>query len=199
MRIGDVVVLDCIPAAEREALAALVIARAPSHTREIDMDRAALIRLVIRRAPRLGADLTTSSGSIRLRVSLRSEVEAERPCYAAARSLAPGEALRPSDVVASGCPGERTPSLRYDERAGLVRAARAIEAGEQLGGVGLPPTEFVERGDALTLVFRAGPVVVEREVRAAQSARAGEAVFVRDGDGRIFAAPFPQAAAGGAP
>ncbi len=199
VRISDVVVLDCVAPAERAPLGALVIARAPSHAREIDIDRAALTRLVSRRAPSLGPRVAAASGSIQLRFPVRSEIEIERPCYAAARALRPGEAVRASDLLASECPAERTPSLRYDPRDGLVRAARTIAAGERLGVVAPLAAELVEQGDTLTLVSRSGPVIVEREVRAAQSARAGEAIFVRDNEGRIFSAPFPRAAAGDEP
>ncbi|WP_028967828.1 hypothetical protein [Sphingomonas phyllosphaerae] len=52
-----------------------------------------------------------------------------------------------------------------------------------------PDKPTVAPGDALTLIARAGVVTVERRVTALQPARAGGRVFVRDGAGRVFAAP----------
>ena len=51
----------------------------------------------------------------------------------------------------------------------------------------IAPPPAVEAGAKLTLVSRSGPVLLEREVTALQSARAGGRVFVRDGDGQVLA------------
>lgn len=53
----------------------------------------------------------------------------------------------------------------------------------------VPDKPVVAAGEGLTLVARAGLVTVERRVTALQPARAGGRVFVRDGAGRVFAAP----------
>ncbi|MEH3123269.1 MAG: flagella basal body P-ring formation protein FlgA [Sphingomonas phyllosphaerae] len=53
----------------------------------------------------------------------------------------------------------------------------------------VPERPAVTAGEALTLVARNGVVTVERRVTALQPARAGGRVFVRDGAGRVFAAP----------
>jgi hypothetical protein len=195
VRISDVIALDCIAVVDRAPLGALVIARAPSHARELDIDRVALVGLVRRRAPGLSELAAGPPGTIRLRFPAPSGTGAERTCYAAARALRPGEALRASDLLTSDCEGERPILLRYETRDGLLRARRAIEPGERLGPVAPLAAEFVEQGEALTLVSRAGPVIVEREVRAAQDARSGSGLFVRDSEGRIFSAPFPATAA----
>lgn len=53
----------------------------------------------------------------------------------------------------------------------------------------VPDRPAVTAGEGLTLIARNGVVTVERRVTALQPARAGGRVFVRDGAGRVFAAP----------
>ncbi len=45
-------------------------------------------------------------------------------------------------------------------------------------------------GDKLVLQSRAGPVTIERTVTAVQPGRSGGRLFVRDAEGRIFAALY---------
>lgn len=200
VRVRDVITLDCIAPERRDHMGGLVIAQRPSYVRELELDREALLALVRRRAPGLGEVLTVgASGSIRLRFPSASTTRPEPRCFAAARSLGPGHALRTSDLVAGDCANGQHTVLRYDRRHSIVRAARAIEAGELLGPLAPLPTGVVEQGAALTLVSRAGAIVIEREVHAAQPARTGGALFVSDREGRLFSAPFPETDAEHAP
>lgn len=200
VRVRDVITLDCIAPERRARMGELIVAQRPSHVRELELDRGALLALVRRRAPGLGEVLTVgASGSIRLRFPSASTARPEPRCFAAARSLGPGHALRAPDLVAGDCANGQPTPLRYDRRHGIVRTARAIEAGELLGPLAPLPGDVVEQGAALTLVSRSGPIVIEREVRAAQAARTGGALFVRDREGRLFSAPFPEADAEHAP
>lgn len=200
VRVRDVITLDCIAPERRVHMGGLIIAQRPSHVRELELDRRALLALVRRRAPGLREGLNMGgSGSIRLRFPPASAARPEPRCFAAARSLGPGHALTASDLVADACTNGRPTPLRYDRRHGIVRAARAIEAGELLGPLAPLPGDVVEQGAALTLVSRSGPIVIEREVRAAQTARTGDALFVSDREGRLFSAPFPDTDAGEAP
>jgi hypothetical protein len=48
----------------------------------------------------------------------------------------------------------------------------------------------IERGDALTLMSRAGPVRIERKVVAMQPGRHGRRLFVRDEDGAVSSIPL---------
>lgn len=200
VRVRDVITLDCIAPERRAHMGRLIVAQRPSHVRELELDRGALLALVRRRAPGLGEVLTVgASGSIRLRFPSASTARPEPRCFAAARSLGPGHALTASDLVAGDCANGQPTAIRYDRRHGIVRAARAIEAGELLGPLAPLPGDVVEHGAALTLVSRAGAIVIEREVRAAQPARTGGALFVRDREGRLFSAPFPDTDAEHAP
>lgn len=200
VRVRDVATLACIAPERRDHIGGLIVAQGASHVRELELDRGALLALVRRRAPGLGEVLTVgASGSIRLRFPSASTARPEPRCFAAARSLGPGHALRAADLVAGDCANSQPTALRYDRRHGIVRAARAIEAGEPLGPLAPLPADVVEQGAALTLVSRSGPIVIEREVRAAQPARTGGALFVRDRDGRLFSAPFPEIDAEHAP
>lgn len=200
VRVRDVIILDCIAPERRARIGELIVARSASHERELQLDRRALLALVRRRAPGLGEILApTASGSIRLRFRGVSAAAPEPRCFAAARSLGPSRALRSSDLVDDDCVDGRPTSLRYDRRDGIVRTTRPIEAGEPLGPLASLPTDVVEQGAPLILVSRSGPVVIEREVRAAQPARTGDALFVRDREGQLFSAPFPETDAEQAP
>ena len=200
VRVRDVITLDCIAPERRAHVGGLIIARGYPHVRELELARGALLALVRRRAPGLGEGLTVeSSGSIKLRFPGASATQPEPRCFAAGRSLGPGQALRASDLVADDCASGGPTSLRYDRRHGIVRTARSIEAGELLGPIAPLPADIVEQGATLTLVVRSGPITIEREVHAAQSAATGGALFVRDREGRLFSAPFPETKAEDAP
>ncbi|MBX9813655.1 MAG: hypothetical protein K2X76_03035, partial [Sphingomonas sp.] len=68
--------------------------------------------------------------------------------------------------------------------------AAPVASGDYLGALAPLPARAIKRGAPLTLRAMAGPIVIEREVRAVQPARAGGRVFVRDADGHVFAAPL---------
>lgn len=51
-----------------------------------------------------------------------------------------------------------------------------------------PPPSAVRAGDSVTLHVQVGPVAIEREVTALQTARAGRPVFVRTADGVVLSA-----------
>ena len=200
VRVRDVIALDCIAPERRVHIGGLIIAQSLPHVRELELDRGALLALVRRRAPGLGEALTMgASGSIRLRFPPASAAQPEPRCFAAARPLGPGHALTTSDLVAGDCASDQPTSLRYDRRHGIARTARPIEAGEPLGPLAPLPRDVVEQGALLTLVSRSGPIVIEREVRAAHAARTGGALFVRDREGQLFSAPFPETDAEHAP
>jgi flagella basal body P-ring formation protein FlgA len=112
-------------------------------------------------------------------------------CVALVRPLAAGEALAPGDVEPAEC-GEAPGALRFDRRKGAVIAAAPLAAGTPLGALRLEAAPAIAAGSELTLVSRAGPVSIARDVVALQSGRAGGRVFVRDADGTVIAAPVAE-------
>lgn len=72
-----------------------------------------------------------------------------------------------------------------------VAAARAIRDASKTGAA--RPLDNVATGQRLYVTARSGPVAVERQVRALQSARPGQSVFVQAEDGTVFAVPAPEA------
>ena len=112
-------------------------------------------------------------------------------CFAAARDLPAGASLAATDLAPVDCRADapRAP-LRYDRSGGVPVTAAAVAAGTYLGHV-VPLAEGrVAKGEALTLRSTAGPVTIERAVVAMQPGRSGGRVFVRDSEGKVFAAPL---------
>lgn len=112
-------------------------------------------------------------------------------CFAAARDLPAGAPLAPGDLAAVDCrAGAKRAPLRYDRVGGVPVTAAAVTAGTYLGHI-LPLADGrVAKGDKLTLRSTAGPVTIERTVVAMQPGRSGGRVFVRDSEGKVFAAPL---------
>jgi flagella basal body P-ring formation protein FlgA len=112
-------------------------------------------------------------------------------CFAAAHDLPAGSSLAAADLAPADCriDAKRAP-LRYDRASGVPVTVAAVAAGTYLGHV-LPVADArVAKGDKLVLRSSAGPVTIERTVEAMQPARSGGRVFVRDSEGKIFAAPL---------
>jgi len=97
--------------------------------------------------------------------------------------------------------GQRQVTLPAATVAAMVRRA----TGMQVGGSGTvaitflapapvrrdwTPEPALPRGSELTLRSVAGPVAIERPVTTLQPGRSGRSVFVRDGQGQVFAAPL---------
>lgn len=112
-------------------------------------------------------------------------------CFAAARDLPVGTMLVPADLAPAACAsGAKRAPLRYDQASGVPVTAAAVTAGTYLGHVLPLAGARVEKGDKLTLRSTAGPVTIERAVVAMQPGRSGGRVFVRDSEGKVFAAPL---------
>lgn len=97
--------------------------------------------------------------------------------------------------------GQRQTVLPAPVAIALVRRAtglRAIAAGPVRILLSPPPpirrawrrAPTIAAGTPLTLRSVAGPVAIERPVTTLQPGRAGRSVFVRDGQGQVFAAPL---------
>ncbi|HTN14564.1 MAG TPA: hypothetical protein VL094_07135 [Sphingomonadaceae bacterium] len=85
--------------------------------------------------------------------------------------------------------------LGFDRDAAAPFATEALPAGTYLGPMMLKPGPIAPAGEALQLLVREGPVIVERQVRPIHPMRAGERGFVRAEDGTVLAARFVDAGA----
>lgn len=115
-------------------------------------------------------------------------------CLRVVRPVASGETVVLADVSPTSCEDGVERAFRIDPRWRTLTAVRDLQPGEVLSGAPSSTLAAVRPGDRLFLSIRVGPVTVEREVEAVQAARAGEAVFVRGADGRVFQAPAPEIA-----
>jgi len=98
-------------------------------------------------------------------------------------------AFRPAN-----CPNEKIQSaFRYDQAQHVSRARRVLAVGEIVPSFPEFGSALVRPGDKLRLVVSAGPIRIERDVEAIQTARSGEQLFVRGADGVVFAARFQEA------
>jgi len=166
-------------------LGAMEIARLPVGRDRLSLSRRAIATLVRRAVP----GIVVSGGDARIvtfRYARRAEAGAGE-CQVTSAALAAGAAITRDKIAAGPC-ATMTAAIRYDAARGYLVARRDLPAGSPLGHL-VAPTATVARGDAMTLVSRAGPVTVERPVTALQSGREGRRVFVRDSGGHVFAAP----------
>lgn len=112
-------------------------------------------------------------------------------CYALAAPVATGEYIDAGGVSPVAC-SEQEPSthLAYDRDARALRANAAMPAGEYLGPLLIEPGRVARPGENLVLIFRQGPVSVQRDVSPVSPVRAGEQGVVRAGDGTVFTATY---------
>jgi len=167
-------------------LATVEIARLPVGRDRLSLSRRAIAILVRRAVP----GIAVAGGDARMvtfRYVRRAGADAGA-CRVTSIAIAAGAAIARDKVVVGPCAA--VAGVRYDAVRGSAVASRDLPAGSPLGHLIVPPPAAVARGDAMTLVSRAGPVTVERPVTALQSVQDGGRVFVRDGSGHVFAAPL---------
>ncbi len=112
-------------------------------------------------------------------------------CFVAARDLPARVGLVKQDLSPVLCRAELSRArIRYDRARGMPIAAEAIAVGTYLGRIAVFSPGRVEKGAAMTLRSTAGPVTIERTVITMQPAKSGGRVFVRDSEGKVFAAPI---------
>ncbi len=193
LRVRDVASLDCLAPAQRQAVGEFVIAHLAPNERRL-LSRQALANLVRRRVPSLSALSRSGADHHTVEISGPALEALGDPssCYVAATFIAEGAAILAGDLNTTSCAdAPRRAPVRYDRRHGIARASHDIMEGDALGRLAPAPTAIAESRRAVTLVTRIGPVTVERSVETVQPS-AGGAVFVRDRDGRVFAAPLSE-------
>jgi hypothetical protein len=188
IRVEDVVVGNC-PLLAQPRMRNAIIAIVPAGQTGADLSRHALARLVRRRIPAL--TLSTDRGEQVVVFRASAKPASNRPlCYAAAAPLRDGQAIVRRDLSATACAHAVRPPVRYDRTYGIARADGDIAVGAYLGPVSGLEAAGPDSGDTLTAVAIEGATRVERPVTALQPASRGRALFVRDGEGHIFAAPL---------
>lgn len=164
-------------------MASIVVLRLPSGRRRMTLPVPAIAALVKRRVPSLSIG---GVGSVTI-VSRPSGL-AVPACWTSIRAMQAGEAVTVRDAVPSPCGGATSAAdIRYGGNAMPIIRYR-IPAGASLGRLLPVPADRVTAGAALTLRSVLGPVTIERAVTTLQPGRSGRRVFVRDGDGQVFAA-----------
>ena len=183
VRLGDVATGD-------PGLAGVIIARLPRAAPGITLSRRAVAALIRRAVPGAVVAGVDRPGTISFRLRPVSP-PAIATCQVTRLPIAAGAPITAKVVAAQPC-GDRVAAglVAYDPQRGEVIARRSIAAGVDLGVLRVPDAPAVRKGDELTLVSRAGPVVVERPVTALQPGRNGARLFVRDRAGHVSSIDF---------
>lgn len=202
MRLGDVADVSALPPGLRSRAAELSVADLGSET-VATISQRRIAENARRQIPGLGPWLDTETDRVvQIRVEAREEATASLPqsahtCARVTRALVIGDVLSASDLEPANCSGVEHSAFAYDDKTGGLRASRAMAAGET---VSRPPAfslPTIATGQTVTVRASVGPVVVERDVTALQSARAGQRFFVRSTDGQVFTATAPVAVSDG--
>jgi hypothetical protein len=199
VRLGDVADLAPLPPALRPKASSLIVgwldrgAEARFSANEVAARARALMPAL---GPWLPPEL--ASGAQTIDVRLRSDRTEQdfvlATCLRAMRTVAAGDVGSVADFTPVACTGRASQrAFRYDTAIGALRVERRLEAGEVVWGAPRAALVIVTPGEPLYLSARVGPVEVVRQVRAVQSAKQGEALFVRADDGSVFAARGPTA------
>lgn len=186
----DVTVADLAVVPTRDArIEGLVVARVPDGRATLALSPARQKVLLRRRVPGRALALRYDAETIfRARSDIAAR-EAGSDCVALQTPLASGEYLDRAMVSVTPCrPDQAAPALSFDRRVRASRATAPIAAGSYLGRVFVAPGEVAGTDRTYDLLFRSGPVAVERKVALVQPARVGHAALVRTEDGAVVRA-----------
>ncbi len=191
--VGQVYDLSALAEPARSRTRSLTLFRFAPRETERTLDAGQLAALLRRRVPGLEADVPGAPRQVRFHRPSSTVMPADGgACGELRTAIEAGALIRRSDLRPVPCGDDAVATrLAYERATGALRATEAMAAGARLGRIA-PPRYAVDRGAALTLVARAGPVRIERDVRAAQPGRSGRAMFVTDAEGHSFAVPLAQ-------
>lgn len=173
------------------------LARAPGGGREVVLTADHQRALVRRRVPGLSFELKADGAIVwhSKAGGARAPRSADRgQCSQAVQPVRIGEALTQNAIMRAPCRNDDTPTGGVEgpivTRAakGLIVAARDVAAGDYLGRLRVEALPHVVPGQKLTLIARDGPVTVERDVAALQSATSGQSLFTRADNGDLVVA-----------
>lgn len=112
-------------------------------------------------------------------------------CLAAATPIPSGTIISRHDTIDVTCRNSRAAGqIIFDRKAGFVRAANDISAGDYLGKIHLPNSKVLDGSAELVFFTQDGPVIVQRRVRALQVVQSGEQVFVATPEGTVFSTNY---------
>lgn len=185
VRLADIALLRGTP----EAMGERVVARIPAGRDRLELDSAAVERMLRRAAPALALEPKFAGPVSFLRAA---KPQASTPCKALTSELRAGDYLEADmlrDAACDGADQAARNALDYDRCSRSLRALRSLPAGTNLGPIAAPEGSVIAAGAPMVLRVQSGPVMIERTVRTLQPARAGSAVFVETEDGSILSAP----------
>ena len=194
VRLGDVALLDGLPAAVRSRLAAVPVGRFRAGERRIELSPAWIAERIRGAVPAMAAGLTVSGEPVVVRLVPTAAGEEAAAPLVCAQLLAPigaGAVPLRSDFAPASC-SESVAAFRYDRRIGAARAVRDVAAGEIVAAIPDALLADVRPGDALLVSSSVGPVTVERQVTAVQAGRRGRSFFARTSDGAVVPALLPE-------
>ena len=193
---GVVRLSDLVRIADDRA-GALVVARLPRNTGQVEWSEAARLQLVKNSAPGLTMQLR-HTGPLRVVTKSGDQRVRRGACFTAIADIEAGRHIVDADVGFAPCNGEiPAAGLGYDRDLGAPMARTAIDAGAYLGAIRPLLAEPATAGQELTLRVADGPIIIERNVVAAQGARVGSNIFVRTDDGEILSQPLVLSVEGG--
>lgn len=184
IRLGDILDRSASEAALPAGIADRVVARIAPDRSRVTVERRSLASIARRAVPALAP--SSGEGQVTFELHTTRRAPANR-CVALANAVPAGRPLSPDDLETVACsPSASTGAVSYDRAMATVRAGTDLAQGTYLGRLTVAPPA-VPAGTKLTLVSRAGPVQVERQVKALQPGHHGRRVFVADADGQVFA------------
>ena len=193
--VGELIDTEFVPEPLRATVAGRTVVRFGAHQVRIvttDRELSARLRFVV---PGLRDWLPVPTGSSVVltrsdrSLSSRSSDNIQRSCMQARRRLARGDVPSSYDFVPAPCDGLAAHAWQLDRSGQVLLAARDIESGETVVGVGGGLPDVVP-GKRLVISSVVGPVRVERTVTALQAARTDQSLFVRSDAGDIFATVY---------
>lgn len=190
VRLGEVLDLSGLPQDVRSRVEDIVLVRfRPGQTR-LGFSTRRLYDRSRALAPALGPWLPTGDQTaVVVRLAAADQIAPTALCAKVTRPVARGQALSADAFKPALCGDAAPPAVaRYDGEARLLRASRALEAGEIVVAPSGLERSAIMPGDRLTLVAVVGPVRIERQVEALQAADRGDDVFVRTDGGAVFSA-----------
>jgi hypothetical protein len=191
--LADITDLSSLPANLRQGAQRLVLLRTAARHSPRDLPLQALVDRARALMPALRGWLPVRiDGQVHLHSFVQSEVHgpSQLNCLSPVREVPAGAVAREDDFQAVSC-GSRRPvrAFNFDRSSQTARTSRAIAPSEvvlRYAGFGEGGVAF---GDRVTLLVVSGPFRIERSVEAAQSAHGRNRVFVRTGEGEVFAVP----------
>lgn len=189
----DVADLSSLPDDVRQRAGSMVLGRYSSGALPRSLPADAVVSRARALMPSLAQWLPTRLPDlIRLRWSgaaLRPEIV--KSCLRVTKAINPGTPAAMRYFEVQGCPDQSMRrTFRYDGIRRTVLTTRALVAGEVVRSFAGAEEVGITSGDQVMLRAGAGPIVVERQVEALQSARPGERLFVRTAEGAVFAISF---------